>query len=145
MVIVILPLVWMGLYSSQAHSPQSIMGNIFLNWTAQFKAVGTVFVVIIKHWWIFIANMECSLNVPARFSMLWTNVTMLVELLFKVTKCLIMFWKCKHKNKHLFGRSSNIFKILYCARLTENCHCSCMPLLSFWLDCFYCSFVSRFI
>ncbi len=28
---------------------------------------------------------------------------------------------------------------VYCARLTETCHGTCIPLLSRWSDCFYCS------
>ncbi len=28
---------------------------------------------------------------------------------------------------------------VYCARLTETCHGTCILLLSRWSDCFYCS------
>ncbi len=30
---------------------------------------------------------------------------------------------------------------VYCARLTETCHGTCILLLSRWSDCFYCSFI----
>ncbi len=39
----------------------------------------------------------------------------------------------------ILSKKMKISSYLYCARLTETCHCTCIPLLSRWSDCFYYS------
>ncbi len=58
----------------------------------------------------------------------------------------------KHLKTHLFRqhlintylfylktKNNNNPSYVYCARLTETCHGTCILLLSRWSDCFYCS------
>ncbi len=42
-------------------------------------------------------------------------------------------------NTYLFYLIKKIPSYVYCARLTETCHGTCILLLSRWSDCFYCS------
>ncbi len=52
------------------------------------------------------------------------------------------FERYERENTYLFylkKKKKKIPSYVYCARLTETCHGTCILLLSRWSDCFYCS------